>query len=134
MRYNKAMFIVGFLGWWYGAGWRGHLRTIGERLMRVVDFFSIDLLIKTWFAPFRQIAAGRTQGGLSEQMRAFLDRLVSRMIGGVVRTMVIIIGALALVATVIMGIVEGILWVISPLFPVIGVVAFAIGWVPDVSF
>ena len=128
------MFIVGFLGWWYGAGWRGCLRNIGERLMRVVDFFSIDLLIKTWFAPFRQIAAGRTQGGLSEQMRAFLDRLVSRMIGGAVRTIVIIVGVLVVVATIIAGIIEGILWVISPFLPVVGVVVFAIGWVPHVSF
>ena len=52
------MFIVGLLGWWYGAGWRERARMIIERLAKAYDFFSLDLLIKTLFAPFRQISAG----------------------------------------------------------------------------
>lgn len=125
------MFIVGLLGWWYGAGWRERMRIIGMRLLRIFDFFSLDLLAKTWFSPFRQIGTEQAQGGgLPEQLRAFGDRLVSRMIGGVVRTLMIIIGTLILIGMTIAGVIEGILWVVVPLLPVVGVILFAIGWVP----
>jgi hypothetical protein len=72
--YNKDMFIVGFLGWWYGAGWRARMVQVGERLLRMFDYFSLDLLIKTWFSPFRQIGTEEAQPGLGGQMRAFFDR------------------------------------------------------------
>lgn len=124
------MFIVGFLGWWYGAGWRTRLRKIGARIMSVFDVFSIDLLIKTWLAPFRQIGAGQTGRGLSEQLRVLFDALVSRAIGGAVRTITIGIGLIVVTVMAIAGILEGILWLFVPLLPVVGVILFAIGWVP----
>lgn len=130
MRYNKAMFIVGLLGWWYGAGWRERVRMIGARLLRIFDYFSLDLLVKTWFSPFRQIGAGQVQGGLPEQLKAFGDRLVSRMIGAAVRTIMIIVGVIMLSVMAIAGLIESIIWMIIPLLPIIGAILFAIGWVP----
>ncbi len=124
------MFIVGLLGWWYGAGWQGRLRLIGERLARAQDFFSIDLLLKTWFSPFRQIGTEGGGRGLSEQMRAMLDKLVSRLIGGIIRTFMIIFGALWLAFLTVAGLVELVLWFVVPAFPVVGLLLFAIGWVP----
>ena len=124
------MLIVGFLRWWYGAGWRVRIAMIGERLMRLFDYFSIDLLIKTWFAPFRQIGTEQAQPGLAGQLRAFFDRLVSRVIGGAVRTIMMIVGMIALAFVGIFGIIEGVGWLLVPLFPVIGAILFAIGWVP----
>lgn len=128
------MFIAGLLGWWYGAGWRERMRMIGARLLRVFDYFSLDLLVKTWFAPFRQIGTGEVQGSLGDQLRAFGDRLVSRMIGGVVRTIMIIVGMLVLTTVAVAGVIEGVLWMIVPLLPVAGAILFAIGWVPHAGF
>lgn len=127
------MFIVGLLGWWYGAGWRERMQIIGSRLMRIFDYFSLDLLAKTWFAPFRQIGTGQAQGGLSEQLKAFGDRLVSRMIGGVVRTIMIVVGIIVLTITAVAGLVESAIWMVIPLLPIIGAILFAIGWVPHAS-
>ncbi len=124
------MLIVGFLGWWYGAGWRARMVAIGERLAKTFDFFSVDLLLRTWFAPFRQIGTDQAQPGLAGQMRAFFDQLVSRIIGGIVRTIMMIVGTFVLVATGIAGIIEGILWLFVPWFPVVGAILFAVGWVP----
>lgn len=124
------MFIVGLLGWWYGAGWRERIRMIGERLARAYDFFSLDLLLKTLFAPFRQISAGKVSGGLSVQLRAFFDRLFSRCIGAVVRIIMLVIGSLWTTVLAVAGIVEGILWLFVPLLPIVGAILFAIGWVP----
>ena len=55
------------------------------KLVSVFDYFSIDLLVRTWFAPFRQISAGAVDGPIGVQIRAFFDRLISRTIGGIVR-------------------------------------------------
>ncbi len=124
------MFIVGLLGWWYGAGWRNRLRMIAERLARAYDFFSLDLLLKTLFAPFRQISAGQVRGSLSVQLRAFFDRLLSRCIGAIVRIIMLIVGAVWTTTLAIIGLIEGILWLFVPILPIIGAVMFAIGWVP----
>jgi hypothetical protein len=130
--YNKDMFIVGFLGWWYGAGWRARMVQVGERLLRMFDYFSLDLLIKTWFSPFRQIGTEEAQPGLGGQMRAFFDRLVSRSIGGMVRTVMMIAGVIVLAVVAVAGLVEAVLWLFVPLFPIVGGIMFATGWVPDV--
>lgn len=127
------MFIVGFLGWWYGAGWRERLGIIGARLARVFDFFSLDLLVRTWFAPFRQIGTGAAGTSLPDQLRAFFDRLVSRTIGGIVRTVMIIVGMIVLLLTSLGGLIEGVLWLFVPLLPIAGAILFAIGWVPHVG-
>ena len=127
------MIIVGFLGWWYGAGWRNRLQMIGGRLLRIFDFFSIDLLLKTWFSPFRQIGTEQAQPGLGGQMRALFDRLTSRVIGGIVRAIMMIIGIIVLVIASVLGLIEVILWLFVPLFPVAGIILFALGWVPHVE-
>ena len=130
MRYNKAMFIVGLLGWWYGAGWRERIRIVGARLLRIFDFFSLDLLLKTWFSPFRQIGTAQVQGSLGDQLRALGDRVVSKVIGGVVRTLTMIVGLVVLVVAVVAGAFEIIIWLVVPLLPVVGAILFAVGWVP----
>lgn len=125
------MVIVGLLSWWYTAGWRQRMRLLGERLARTFDTFSIDLLVKTWFSPFRQISAGKVNGPIGVQLRAFADRLISRVVGGVIRTGVIIFGSIWLLIVALAGVVELLLWLVVPLFPVIGALLMAIGWVPS---
>jgi hypothetical protein len=124
------MFIVGILSWWYGSGWRQRAARLGERLAGTMDYFSIDLLLKTLFSPFRQISAGKVQGPLGVQMRAFLDRLISRIIGALIRFTMIIVGSLAILLRIIIGAVGLVLWAVVPLLPIAGVVLFLTGWIP----
>lgn len=98
--------------------------------MTTVDFFSIDVLIGTLFAPFRQISAGQVRGPLGVQLRAFADRLVSRLIGAMVRSFLIIAGSITLVCTLLMGVVLLVGWAILPFVPVAGVVLSVMRWFP----
>jgi hypothetical protein len=98
--------------------------------MATVDFFSIDVLVSTLFAPFRQISAGQVRGPLGVQLRAFADRLVSRLIGAMVRSFLIIAGSVALVCTLIAGVAILVGWAILPLVPVVGVVLSTMRWLP----
>lgn len=124
------MFIVGILSWWYTAGWKRRFTSLYERLLRTADYFSIDLLLRTLFSPYRQISAGKVQGSLNVQMRAFFDRLLSRIIGAIIRTFMIIIGLISMLFSAVIGAVLVLLWGVVPLIPLVGFILFAVGWLP----
>lgn len=124
------MFAVGLLQWWYGAGIKTQLVRMTNRISGMYDYFSIDLLARSLFAPFRQISATRVRGSFDVQFRAFIDRLVSRAVGTVMRFALIIIGIIGIVSIVLISIVWIVCWVVLPLAPVVGIVLALIGWVP----
>lgn len=116
------MLLVGFFGWWYNAGWRGQVSRIGNTLTRTNDWFSIPLLIKTFFAPFRQISANEVGNDIGSNFRAWGDLLFSRLIGAFMRFFMIIFGSIALFLVLIFSLIRLALWPLFPLMPVVGVV------------
>jgi len=124
------MFLVGILSWWYGNGWKQRLTLTLGRLSRISDFFSIGLLLSSLFAPFRQISAGGVSGSLGDQMRGLIDQLLSRFIGLFVRLFMIVFGVVTLLVVSLWGAVVLLVWSIVPIFPVMGLIATVIGWVP----
>lgn len=124
------MFIVGMASWWYRDGWKHLISNILESLERLYDTFSLGLLVKTLFSPWRQISAGNVRGPIGVQIRAFFDRLVSRLIGGFIRTITLIIGTVSLCCAAIFGIIRVALWPIIPALPVVFLLCMLAGWVP----
>jgi len=124
------MFLVGILSWWYTTGWGKRVLILRERLASSADYFSIGLLLTTLFAPFRQISAGRVDGPIGDQIRAWADRSISRLVGAVVRSAMIISGVVVMFIEIVFGAIEITLWPMIPLFPVIGLIMLVIGWVP----
>jgi hypothetical protein len=124
------MLIVGILSWWYGEGWKQRVVMQREKLASTMDYFSIDLLLRTFFSPFRQISAGKVNGPIGVQLRAFSDRLISRVIGAMVRLFMIVIGTLAIIMYIVIGAAWLIVWAFVPFLPIIGAVLFLAGWMP----
>lgn len=124
------MFIVGLLSWWYGAGWKQSALGVRDGLAGLYDYFSFDLLLKTLFLPFRQISAGQVRGSFEVQMHAWFDRLISRTIGAIVRSIVIVVGSVTMVIAAVIGILRITFWPLVPVLPVIGIILAASGWVP----
>jgi hypothetical protein len=125
------MFLAGIFSWWYGRGWLARVQMIKGRLAASADFFSIELLASTLFAPFRQISAGNVVGPIGDQIRAFFDRLISRTVGAIVRTCVIIFGLIAMSLQALFGLFVLISWLIIPMLPIVGLIMMVIGWVPQ---
>lgn len=121
---------MGILSWWYGAGWKQRLMMLRERLASTADYFSIDLLLKTLFSPYRQISAGQVRGSINVQAQAFFDRLLSRIIGAIVRSFMIIFGTVSMLLYVTIGGFFLLFWGVVPLLPIIGVIFFIAGWIP----
>ena len=124
------MFLVGIISWWYGQGWRGQLSRVRARLAATIGFFSVGQLFSTLFSPFRQISAGQVSGPVGVQLRAFFDKTISRFIGAIVRLFTILAGVVILIFQAVFEAIILIIWLILPAFPVIGLLLFAIGWVP----
>ena len=125
------MVIVWALSWWYGAGWRARLISLRNQLASSYDYFSIGLLLGSLFSPFRQISAGKVRGPIGVQLRAFVDRQISRIIGACVRVILIITGSLWLAIQAVVGGMAIVLWALVPLLPLVGLVLMLSGWVPS---
>jgi hypothetical protein len=113
------MLIVALFSWWYTAGWAQLGRRSVTRVAGVLDFFSVGLLLKSLFAPFRQISVGRVQGSLNTQLHAWGDRQISRAIGAMVRSGVIVFGLIATALMVIVAVALLVLWPLVPFVPLI---------------
>ena len=125
------MFMVSILSWWYGDGWRQRFMMLRESLAKTLDYFSLGLLLKTLFKPFREISAGKVRGPINIQMRALVDQLISRFIGAAVRSIVILIGCLVIILQLVWGMVVLAGWGLIPFLPVIGIGMTTSGWVPS---
>lgn len=130
--YNLNM-LMAFISWWYGKGWAWRANKILDGIERSIDTFSLGLLVKTWFAPFRQIDAGNfSNASLEIRIRKFFDRLISRFIGAFLRSIVIFVGIFYISFKALFGIFMLILWGIMPIAPIIFVVIFTSGWTPKI--
>src|SRR6476620_3998612 len=109
-----VMIIVWAFSWWYGTGWLAQFTKLRQRIEASYDYFSIGLLIRTLFAPFRQISAGRVNGPIGIKIRAFADRLISRVIGAFVRTILIFVGIVWMIVVVLIGALMLLLWLFVP--------------------
>lgn len=109
-----AMLMVSFFSWWYGRGWRQVAGSFDRRLTSVANSFSIGQLLRTLFAPWRRII---TYPGTSiaEKWRAWGDNLFSRIIGFVVRLLVLLAALVCLMLVGLATIVELVIW---PLLPI----------------
>lgn len=125
------MLIISLLAWWYGPGWKKLGRGMISKLALAEDFFSIDLLLATLFSPFRQISAdGRREGTLQMKLQAVFDKLFSRFVGFVVRTLLIIAGAAWLLILSVLDFLVLLAWPLLPLLPIIGLIVGLTGWLP----
>ncbi len=112
------MVMFSLFNWWYGAGWAGVIRSTQRRLTTLAGMFSIAILLRTLFSPWKRIIT-YPGAGIDAKFRAFGDNLVSRCIGFTIRLFVLVAAAVSFVLLSAMGLLELIAW---PLVPVAGIV------------
>lgn len=122
------MFIWLCVRWWYGAGWAyAWQRGVIQRLRWCESTFSMANLVRTWFAPFKQTYVGRVKGSIGDHFRAVIDTLVSRVIGFIVRTMLLIAGSVCALFVMLTGLFFVAVWPLIPVLPALSIVLFAVG-------
>lgn len=117
------MLVAAFFKWWYGAGWKLAWQSVGKRLQSIAHVFSVRLLVRTLFSPWRRVVAERSRG-FDGAMHAAIDNAVGRFIGFSVRCIVLITAGITMVA---IGLVGGVVLVAWPLMPPAALVLVVIG-------
>jgi hypothetical protein len=124
------MMLQALFSWWYGAGWADLGRRVGQRIDSSLAFFSVGLLARTLFDPFRQIDAGTVRGPIGLQFRAWVDRTFSRFVGFFVRSTMILFGLVVAAMLGVVGIIQLLLWPLVPFLPIVGLGLMLVGWTP----
>lgn len=109
-----VMLVGSFFTWWYGRGWRQVAGSFRPRLQGVADSFSVGLLVPTLFEPWRRIITP-TGRSLEEKWRAWADNMFSRIIGFVVRLLVLLAAGLTVVVVAVLSLIEVLVWPLVPL-------------------
>jgi hypothetical protein len=108
------MLVAAFFSWWYGPGWAGVAGSFSKRLRSVAETFSVNQLMKTLFAPWRRIIT-YPGASLGEKFRAWGDNLFSRIIGFVVRLLVLFAATVVAIVIALLTVVELAVWPLVPL-------------------
>jgi hypothetical protein len=74
------MVIADILIWWYGAGWKHLVQRWTEAVRRIGLQFSVPLLARTLFAPWRRIISYGNESFI-DGLKAALDNGVSPVVG-----------------------------------------------------
>jgi len=61
--------LYGYFYWWYGKGFRQAWQVAGFVLEEIADFFSLEGLARTWFAPWKNDVLSSTNLALSDQVK-----------------------------------------------------------------
>jgi len=111
--------VSGFFYWWYSAGTRQAWDVFALFIFRVYDFFSLDILVKTWFAPWKNDVLTANNIALSDQVKLWEANFVSRLIGALARTVVIFFSLIILAVSFVALTLLFTVWVLMPVLWVV---------------
>jgi len=88
-----------------------------------LNYFSIPLLLKTLFSPWRRYRVSYGKGfDIGRYFSAFFSNLIFRMLGAILRSFLIFIGLLVEVFIIFMGLVVFFGWLVLPVLLVWGLI------------
>lgn len=120
------MIVFELFAWWYGPGWIMAARNIGRMLGGISRLFSVPILIRTLFAPWKRIVT-LPGASLDAKLQAYGDNVVSRAVGFVVRFMVLLTALVLVVLVLVFGVLGFVLWPLVPVSTVLLAVQGIIG-------
>lgn len=117
--------ILVFWKWYYGEAVRNVLNAWRNFIIFALNYFSIPLLLKTLFAPWKRDITRKPRG---LDIKKFLDylafNLISRGLGFLVRLVTILVGIVFLILVAVAGTIFFVLWLVMPLV-LLGLLIFA---------
>lgn len=116
--------VYGYFLWWYGVGLGQTWELATAILSRIADFFSFNILVKTWVAPWKNDVLRAQNVSLGDQVKIWQQNLISRLVGFFIRTVMIVVCLLLIALTVLLLAVALVIWLALPilaiLLPILG--------------
>jgi len=118
---ENNIFIEWFL--WQFFEMPGFLLEIWKNyLMFATNLFSVPLLLKTFFAPWRKYNWRYPKGfDVVEFFNTLISNIFSRILGAIMRVTLIIAGILFQIFVVVAGFIIFIVWLLAPIVAIAGI-------------
>ena len=97
-------------------------RETQRRVGYIAQLFSVKIILRTLFAPWKQDIAAAQSKSLEDRMGAIVGNLVSRFVGFSIRVILLLSATFAILTSVIFGIILTIVWPILPFMPILFIV------------
>lgn len=110
--------ILGYLFWHYGRGLQDVVGLVRNFLMFIVHLFSIKELSRSIFAPWKQIEFDYRNIFSTEAWIAISTNAISRVLGAIVRIVLLSLGIVSYTITAAVGAVVIVAWLGGPATPV----------------
>ena len=117
--YNISMsqkpFLVSYLAWHYSHAFVEIWNTCTNYIWAVWHFFSVPILLQTFFAPWHKMDIEYGKGfDIENFIGPFIVNTLMRLVGMVMRTVIILIGLFLIVLLFLLGIVATVVWFVLP--------------------
>lgn len=106
--------IASYLIWHYTKAFRDLIIVWGNITWAVTNFFSIPLLLRTFFAPWKRMEDEPEEGNTEDFFATALVNFLSRIVGAFVRFWIVLIGLFALVGMLAGLLVVLVVWLLAP--------------------
>ena len=120
LRYSRGFLetIMEFLSWYYSKGVEYYINSWLSSLRGVSHYFSIPLLLKTLFSPWKRLIVVDKSPGFNFQKKfeAFTFNMISRGIGAIVRFTLLWVGMVFILFSFLGGAVGLVFWLVLPFF------------------
>ncbi len=105
-----------YVRWHYGQALKGIYEITGNLVWFIWHFFSIGLMLRTFFAPWQRLHEERVRGfDLEGYFSAMIINIVMRCVGILIRAVFIAVGITAIAAVIAGGAFVFAAWLILPL-------------------
>ena len=118
---NKA-FLGDIFGWWYTKGIRDFFIYLKAIFLKITDIFSVKLLLRTYLSSWKRDITSTEGLPLSEILRVFIFNLVSRLIGFIIKTIILFIYLVVLAVFFALAVSLIIIWLLLPLISIISLI------------
>jgi hypothetical protein len=112
--------VTDYIKWHYGRGFRELMGLSSNFLRFILHFFSLGLLFKTLFHPWRRMSENYSSGlDIEAAFSSLVVNMIMRSVGFVSRAGIIIVGLLFLFAFTIIAAFAMALWLVLPVVLII---------------
>lgn len=112
---NVLLYLPAYVIWHYTAGLWAALAVARNLLRFTFHFFSVGLMFKTLFSPWRRLGEDYASGLHPNEWLATLTvNTLMRVVGAAMRLVLIIFGLIALVVVAVGSVVVMLMWILWP--------------------
>ncbi|MFH1509568.1 MAG: hypothetical protein ABID67_00245 [Candidatus Nealsonbacteria bacterium] len=123
---NKQNILSQVLVWWLKETPSKLILAWKNFLLFSFNYFSVVLLFKTLFSPWRRYKSSYSGGfDINKYLESFISNLIFRILGAIFRSILIILGLIVEAFILVIGFFILVLWILSP-FIIVGLFLFGI--------